>query len=151
VLFKCSRLDDIIVFLDDGTVRVSRVSEKAFFGANPVNVALFDREAPKIYTLFYRDGSRGRLYAKRFTMGGITRDTVYDLTKGAKGSKVFYFAVHSTEEESNALEVVVHLQPAPRLRKLEIELKMADFAVKARNAQGNIVAETSVKRVARRR
>ena len=28
---------------------------------------------------------------------------------------------------------------------------MADYAIKARNAQGNIVAETSVKRVARRR
>jgi hypothetical protein len=28
---------------------------------------------------------------------------------------------------------------------------MADYAVKARNAQGNIIAETSVKRVARRR
>lgn len=150
-LFKCSRLDDIIVFLDDGTVRVSRVTEKAFFGANPIHVALFDREATPVYTLFYRDGSRGRLYAKRFTMGGVTRDTVYDLTKGAKGSKVFYFAVHPTEDVSNTLEVVIHLQPAPRLRKLEIEVRMSDFAVKARSAQGNIVAETSVKRVARRR
>ena len=151
VLFKCSRLDDIIVFLDDGTVRVSRVTEKAFFGANPIHVALFDREATPVYTLFYRDGSRGRLYAKRFTMGGVTRDTVYDLTKGAKGSKVFYFAVHATEAISNTLEVVIHLQPAPRLRKLEIEINMVDLPLKARTAQGNIVAETSVKRVARRR
>ena len=150
-LFKCSRLDDIIVFLDDGTVRVSRVTEKAFFGAHPIHVALFNKEATPVYTLFYRDGSRGRLYAKRFTMGGVTRDTVYDLTKGAKGSKVFYFAVHPTEADSNTLQLVVHLQPAPRLRKLEIELNMADYAIKARNAQGNIVAETSVKRVARRR
>jgi topoisomerase-4 subunit A len=97
------------------------------------------------------DGSRGRLYVKRFTMGGITRDTVYDLTKGAKGSKVFYFAADATEKLFNSREIVIHLQPAPRLRKLEIELNMADFAVKARNAQGNIVAGTSVKRVARRR
>ncbi len=150
-LFKCSRLDDIIVFLDDGTVRVSRVSEKAFFGANPIHVALFDREAAPVYTLFYRDGSKGRLYAKRFTMGGVTRDTVYDLTKGAKGSKVFYFAVHASEAESNALQLVVHLQPAPRLRKLEIEVNMAEHGVKSRSAQGSAVAETSVKRVARRR
>ena len=114
-------------------------------------MALFNKEATPVYTLFYRDGSRGRLYAKRFTMGGVTRDTVYDLTKGAKGSKVFYFAVHPTEADANTLQLVVHLQPAPRLRKLEIELNMADYAIKARNAQGNIVAETSVKRVARRR
>ena len=84
-------------------------------------------------------------------MGGVTRDTVYDLTKGAKGSKVFYFAVHPTEADSNTLQLVVHLRSTPRLRKLEIDLNMADYAIKARNAQGNIVAETSVKRVARRR
>ncbi len=150
-LCKCSRLDDLIVFLDDGTVRVSRVSEKAFFGANPIHVALFDREAAPVYTLFYRDGAKGRLYVKRFTMGGVTRDTVYDLTKGAKGSKVFYFAVHANEAESNALQLVVHLQPAPRLRKLEIEVNMAEHGIKARSAQGSVVAETSVKRVARRR
>ena len=88
---------------------------------------------------------------RSITMGGITRDTVYDLTKGAKGSKVFYFAADATEELSNSREIVIHLQPAPRLRKLEIDLKMADLPIKARNAQGNIVAETSVKRVARRR
>ena len=34
-------------------------------------------------------------------MGGVTRDTVYDLTKG---SKVFYFAVDATEELSNTRE-----------------------------------------------
>ncbi|MES2706796.1 MAG: DNA gyrase/topoisomerase IV subunit A [Verrucomicrobiota bacterium] len=151
VLFKCSRLDDIIVFQEDGTVRVSRVTEKAFFGPNPMHIALFDREATPVYTLFYRDGARGRLYAKRFTIGGVTRDTVYDLTKGSKGSKVFYFATHPTEADSDTLQVVVHLQPAPRLRKLEIEVNMADLPVKNRSAQGNIVAETSVKRVARRR
>ncbi len=50
-------------------------------------------------------------------MGGIIRDTVYDLTKGAKGSKVFYLAVHSREYESNAIQVVAHLQPAPLRRR----------------------------------
>lgn len=150
-LCKCSRLDDIIVFLDDGSFRVSRVSEKAFFGPNPIHVALFDRETNLVYTLFYRDGTRGRVYAKRFTIGGVTRDTVYDLTKGNKGSKVFYLINHSTEELSNALQIVIHLQPAPRLRKLEIEIDMATIPVKNRNAQGNIVAESSVKRIARRR
>ncbi|RYD31200.1 MAG: DNA topoisomerase, partial [Verrucomicrobiaceae bacterium] len=150
-LFKCSRLDDVIVFLEDGSVRVSRVSEKAFFGPNPMYVSLFNREATTVYTLFYRDGSRGRLYAKRFTIGGITRDTVYDLTKGSKGSKVLYFAAHPTEADSNTLQVVVHLQPAPRLRKLEIDVNLADIAVKNRSAQGIVVAETTVKRVSRRR
>ena len=35
------------------------------------------------------DGSRGRLYAKRFTIGGVTCDTFHDLTKGAKGEQSF--------------------------------------------------------------
>lgn len=149
-LFKVSRLDDIVVFLEDGTVRVSRVTEKAFFGPNPIHVALFDREKQPVYTLLYRDGLRGRLYLKRFTIGGVTRDTVYDLTKGTKGSKIFYFAASKTEEESNALKLTVHLQPQPRLRNLEIQLNLADYAIKGRGAQGYVVAETPVKRVTRR-
>ena len=40
--------------------------------------------------------------AKRFTVGGITRDKEYDLTKGTPGSRVLYFAFHKTNEESAA-------------------------------------------------
>ena len=142
---KCSRLDDIIVFLSDGTVKVSKVQEKAFFGPGPPYVGLFDRD--KIFSIIYRDGARGRYYAKRFQMGGIVRDTIYDLTKGSKGSKLVYFAVHSSPETSAKQKLVIHYQPAPRLRKLEEEFDFSTLEIKGRGANGNIIAVNPVKRI----
>jgi topoisomerase-4 subunit A len=142
---KCSRYDDIIVFLEDGTVKVSKVSEKAMFGPKPPYVGLFDRE--KIFSIIYRDGPRGRYYAKRFQMGGVTRDTFYDLTKGTKGSKLVYFAAHSSPETSAKQKLMIHFQPAPRLRKLEEEFDFGSLEVKNRSANGNIIAENPVKRI----
>ena len=142
---KCSRLDDIIVFLSDGTVKVSKVQEKAFFGPNPPYVGLFDRE--KIFSVIYRDGPRGRYFAKRFQMGGVVRDTIYDLTKGTKGSKLVYLAAHNSPETSNKQKLIIHYQPAPRLRKLEEDFDFASLEIKSRGANGNIVAENPVRRI----
>ncbi|HEX2749459.1 MAG TPA: DNA gyrase/topoisomerase IV subunit A [Verrucomicrobiales bacterium] len=141
---KCSRYDDIIVFLEDGTVKVSKVSEKAMFGPRPPYVGIFDRE--KIFSIIYRDGARGRYYAKRFQMGGVTRDTFYDLTKGTKGSKLVYFAAHNSPETSAKQRLMIHYQPAPRLRKLEEEFDFSTLEIKSRSANGNIIAENPVKR-----
>jgi topoisomerase-4 subunit A len=145
-LCKCSRLDDVVVFREDGTVLVTRVTERAFVG-KPIHVALFTKENQPVYTLLYRDGRQGRTYAKRFQMGGVTRDVVYDLTKGTKGSKVLYFAAHENEAGSSMQKLTVHLNPAPRLRNLELAVDMTELAVKGRTAGGNIVTEHSVKRV----
>ena len=147
-LCKCSRLDDIIVFLEDGTMKVSKVTEKAFFGV-PQHVAIFNKDRTPVYTMVYRDGRQGRVYVKRFQVGGVTRDTVYDLTKGTKGSKVLYFNVHDTEEESAAQKLTVFLNPAPRLKSLEIVLDMAEVTSKGRSAIGITVTDHSVKRVSR--
>jgi topoisomerase-4 subunit A len=149
-LCKCSRLDDIIVFLEDGTMKVSKVSEKAFFGV-PQHVAIFNKDKNLVYTMVYKDGRQGRIYVKRFQVGGVTRDTVYDLTKGTKGSKVLYFAVHDTEEESAAQSLTVHLNPAPRLKNTEIVINMSDVAAKGRAAIGITVTDHTVKRVSKTR
>ncbi|MBP7949897.1 MAG: DNA gyrase/topoisomerase IV subunit A [Verrucomicrobiales bacterium] len=149
-LCKISRLDDVIVFLEDGTMKVNRVTERAFVGKPAPfreTVAIFNKEQQPFYSMIYRDGSRGKVYAKRFQVGGVTRDTVYDLTKGSKGTKILYFAVHDTEEESSAQTVTIHLNPAPRLRNTEITFHFGELAVKGRAAQGNIVTEHSVRRI----
>ena len=144
---RCSRLDDIMVILDDGTVKVSRVQEKAFFGPKPVYVGLYDRENQPVLSLIYRDGPRGRYFAKRFRMGGVTRDTVYDLTKGTKGSRIIYFASHANPDKSAAQRLMLHYQPAPRLRKLEEEVHLGALEVKSRSAAGNLIAENPIKRI----
>jgi topoisomerase IV subunit A len=146
-LCKCSRLDDVVVFLDDGSVKVMKVAERAYAGGKPIHVAIFSKENQPTYTLVYRDGKAGKVFAKRFQIGGVTRETAYDLTKGTKGSRVLYFAVHATEKASAAQTLLVHLQPAPKLKNLELKVPMSTIPSKARNAAGNIVTDHAVKKV----
>lgn len=146
-VLKCSILDDIIVLTRDGNMRVVKVSGKVFVGKDIIHVAVFDKNDKSVYSMMYRDGKRGSVYAKRFRIGGITREKEYSLTKGNDGSRVFFLSVDKTEEESPFVKV--YHKPVPRLRKLEIPFNFAEFAVKSRGSQGNIITKNIVQRVAR--
>ena len=99
----------------------------------------------------YRDGKQGRIYGKRFQVGGVTRDKEYALTIGTPGTKVLYFARHDTEDESNAQKLLIHLQPKPRLRNLVIEYNFGELAIKGRDSKGNTITENSVEKIIRNR
>ncbi|MFD2257153.1 DNA gyrase/topoisomerase IV subunit A [Luteolibacter algae] len=146
-LEKCSMLDDIIIFTADGKMRVTKVADKFFVGPRPLRVAVFRKDEDIIYSMIYRDGKDGNIMAKRFTVGGITRDKDYDLTKGTRGSKVLYFKWHSTNEESSAQMLLVHLKSALRIRNLVRPLHFAEFGIKGRGSQGNIVTKHPVEKI----
>jgi len=83
---KCSNIDDVIAIDGEGVMRVTKVSDKAFVGKRVQHIAVFRKDEEKIFSMIYRDGRQGAVYAKRFRVGGVTRDKEYDLTKGTKGS-----------------------------------------------------------------
>lgn len=146
---KCSTIDDIIAFTQDGKMRVMKVADKVFVGQRPVRVAIFRKEEDLIYSMIYRDGRQGTVYAKRFTIGGVTRDKEYDLTRGEPGTKVLYFAVHKTNEDSSAQMLLVHLKSGLRMRNLMRPLHFAEFGIKARSSMGNIVTKHGVEKIVR--
>jgi topoisomerase-4 subunit A len=146
---KCSPLDDVIFFTREGTMSVTKAAPKFFVGKNPHYISLFKKDDEAVYTLIYRDGRQGSLMAKRFRIGGVTRDKEYALTKGTPGSNVLYFMRHETEEESNAQSVIVHLKPALYLRNLTIKFPFNSMAIKGRESQGNIITKHAVDRVVR--
>jgi len=146
---KCSKIDDIIAFDGEGVMRVTKVADKAFVGKRVQHIAVFRKDDEKVYSMIYRDGRQGAVYAKRFKVGGVTRDKEYDLTKGTKGSRVIYFAVHDSEEESAENAVLVHLKPAPRLRSLSRLFGFGELALKGRSAKGNLVTKHTVDRIVR--
>ena len=148
-LEKCSTLDDIIVFTLEAEMKVTKVADKFFVGKRPVHVAVFRKDEPKIYSMIYREGREGPYFAKRFKAGGVTRDKLYNMGRGTKGSRVIYFAVHDTEEESANNTVVVHLKPALRLRNVSRLFSFGEIAVKSRGSRGNIVTKLTVDRVVR--
>lgn len=146
---KCSPLDDVIFFTKDGTMSVTKAAAKFFVGKNPPYIGLFKKDDTAVYSMIYRDGRQGAVMAKRFRVGGITRDKEYVLTKGTPGSTVLYLIRHETEEESNAFSVMIHLKPALYLRNMQIRFPFNSLAVKGRESQGNIVTKHSVDRVVR--
>ena len=146
---KCSTIDDIIAFTAEGRMKVVKVAEKVFVGPRPVHVAVFRKEEDLIYSMIYRDGRDGPILAKRFRVGGVTRDKEYDLTPGKKGTRIFYFAVHDSEEASNDQMLVIHIKPALRLRNLTRPFHFAEQAIKGRGSRGNILTKHAVERVAR--
>jgi topoisomerase IV subunit A len=146
---KCSTLDDMIAFSQDGEMRVMKITDKVFVGKRPVHLAIFRKDDPKYYSIIYREGREGPYYAKRFQIGGVTRDKVYLMGRGTKGTRIMYFAVHDTEEESAVNTVVIHLKPALRLRNVSRIFSFGEIDVKGRGSRGNIVTKLTVDRVVR--
>lgn len=146
---KCSTLDDIVIFGQDGKMRIVKVADKFFVGPRPMRVAVFRKDEDLIYSLIYRDGKEGAILAKRFRVGGITRDKEYELTKGTPGSRIFYFAVHKSEAESSDQMLIVHIKPALRLRNVSRPFNFGEVQIKGRSSGGNIVTKLPIDRIVR--
>ncbi len=146
---KCSTLDDIIIFGQDGRMRVVKVAEKFFVGPRPLRVVVFRKDEDLVYSMIYRDGKEGPILAKRFRVGGITRDKEYELTKGTPGSRIYYFAVHKSEAESADQLLIVHIKPALRLRNVSRPFNFGEVPVKGRGSGGNIVTKLPIDRIVR--
>jgi topoisomerase-4 subunit A len=141
----CSDLDEIIVFREDGKFNVSKVAEKTFVGKGILHAQIFKKSDERtVYNLIYKDGESSTSYIKRFSVLGVTREKEYDLSKGAKGSKVLYFTANPNGE---AEIVNIQLKPHSKIKKLQFDLDFADHVIKGRSSMGNIVTKYPVKKV----
>lgn len=141
----CSDLSEILVINKDGKFRVTKVSDKAFFGKDIIHVAVFNRGDTRMtYNVIYKDGASGIYYAKRFAITGITRDKEYDITMGTPGSIIFWFTANRNAE---AETVRIYLRPRPKLKKLIMDWNFADLGIKGRASRGNVVSKNPVKSI----
>ncbi len=145
---KCSRLDDIIVILPDGTLKVSRIAEKAFIGKNPLHIAVFRKEDNPAFTIVYRDGRDGKVLAKRFSISGVTRDKEYNLTRGEAGSRILWLEPYVEGKASE--RIFLHLDPECSARKKILECELAEMDVKGRDSVGLTLTKYKVQRVSTR-
>ena len=143
---KCSDLDDVIVVGKDGVMKVMKIADKMFVGKNPLRVAVFRRDDQKVYNMVYRDGASGRLYAKKFKIGGVTREKEYPLFKTHSRSRIFYFAVHDSEKKNS--RILVHLDPElKRVREKIIEFDFSWIEIQGRSVKGSTLTAHKVDRV----
>ncbi len=143
---ECTILDDVLCFMADGTMKVARVADKVFMGRDIIHVALLPKEGDKaFYTMIYQDKESGKAFAKRFQVGGVTREKLYPLA-ASEGSKVVFFDVAKTEA-SLPKSVEVELSARCSARKKEFSFDLKELSVGGRAAKGITVTEYPVKRV----
>lgn len=141
----CSDIDDVIVFLRDGKMMVTKVDDKKFIGKDIIHIAVFDKNDKRtIYNMIYRDGKSGPSYIKRFNVSGVTRDKFYDLTQEKPGSQVLYFSANPNGE---AEVVTVLLRQVGSVKKLKWDQDFADIAIKGRASRGNTVTKYPIKKI----
>jgi topoisomerase-4 subunit A len=141
----CSDIDDVIVFLRDGNMMVTKVDAKTFVGKDIIHIAIFDKSDKRtIYNVIYRDGKSGPSYIKRFNVTGVTRDKLYDLTNGAKGSQILYFTCNPNGE---AEVITVLLRQLGTIKKLKFDIDFGNLAIKGRASKGNLASKYPIKKI----
>ena len=141
----CSDIDDVIVFLRDGKIMISKVDDKKFVGKDIIHIAVFDKNDKRtIYNMIYRDGKNGSTFIKRFNVSGVTRDKFYDLTQETAGSQVLYFSANPNGE---AEVVTILLRQVGSVKKLKWDLDFTDIAIKGRASRGNTVTKYPIKKI----
>ncbi len=141
----CSDIDDIIAFRKDGKFVVTRIADKVFMGKNILHVDVWKKgDQRTTYNMIYVDGKTGRSMAKRFNVKAITRDKEYDLTTGAKGSKVHYLTANPNGESE---VVTVQLSQGCKAKKKIFDYYFEELAIKGRSSKGNIVTRYPIRKV----
>ena len=142
---ECSDIDDIIVFMKDGTMKVVRIDGKVFVGKDIIHVAVFRKNDKRtIYNMIYRDGPRGTYFVKRFSVTSMTRDKEYHVSAGTTGSKVEWFTANPNGE---AETLTIHVRPKPKLKKLKFDFDFAELAIKGRGAKGNTLSKNALRKI----
>lgn len=141
----CSDIDDVICFLRNGKMIITKVDEKKFIGKDIIHIAVFDKNDKRtIYNMIYRDGKSGPSFIKRFNVSGVTRDKEYDLTQEKAGSQVLYFSANPNGE---AETVTILLRQVGSVKKLKWDVDFAEIMIKGRASKGNTVSKYPIKKI----
>ena len=132
----------------DGSLKVSKVADKVFMGRDIIHCAVFSKDGDtNFYTMVYQDKESGKAFAKRFQIGGLSRDKLYPLVK-SEGSKVIYLDVSRTEKEMPK-KLTIHIDGRSGARVREVEFDLTALPVSHRAAKGVTVTKWQVKEVKR--
>ena len=140
---KCSEIDNVIVFLSDGTYMITNIEDKKFIGENIIYVSIWKKnDAHMIYNLIYKDLSSNISYVKRFSVTSIVKDKKYNVSKGE--AKILYFTANPNSES----EVVsIHLHYKAKVKNKNFNYDFSDINIKGRHSKGNIVTKYNVRKI----
>jgi topoisomerase-4 subunit A len=143
---ECTILDSVLTIMGDCTLKVSKVADKVFMGRDVRHVAIWPKDGDtRFYTMVYRDGPDGKTFAKKFQIGGLSRDRLYPLAK-SEGSKVVWLHVAEKEKDMpKSIHVSIDGRSGARVRELDFDL--TPIPVSTRTSKGLTVTKWAVKEV----
>ena len=135
----------MIAITGDGKFTVTKIAEKAYVGKDLRHIDIFTKnDENTTYNMVYQDGKGGPIMVKRFFISGITRDKVYDLTKGSEGSRILYLGVSGP---TNGPRLQLFLKPRPKLKYLQLDVNFNEVLVKNRSAIGNVLTKFPIAKI----
>ncbi len=133
-LGPCSTIDDVLVILQDGGLVVTRVDAKKYVGERILHAQVFEQEHREtVFNVVYEEPKSGKVFAKRFTVGGVTRDKRYEIAGKAAG-KILYLSIGDEQF------AYVKLRKKPRI-KTDLYVRFDEILVKGRGAGGVTVSK----------
>lgn len=143
----CTILDSVLTIMGDASLKVTKVSaEKTFMGLDIRHIAIWPKDGDtNFYTMVYRDGPEGKTYAKKFQIGGLSRDKLYPLAK-TEGSKLIWMDVAAKEKDMpKSIHVSLDGRSGARVRELDFDL--TSVPVSTRTSKGLLVTKWAIKEV----
>ncbi|MBC8011631.1 MAG: DNA topoisomerase, partial [Burkholderiales bacterium] len=141
-------LDDVVAFLGDATVKMVKVAEKVFIGKDIQHLHVVPKDGDdRYYTVIYQDKETGKAFAKRFQLGGMTRDKVYNLA-ASEGSKLVFFD-ETKNVESMPKAVTIYLSGRCSARVKDFIFDLSELSIGARGNKGALVTQYPIRDVKR--
>jgi len=149
-VIECTILDSVLAIMKDGSLKVSKVGDKVFMGREIIHIALWPQEGDaNFYTMVYQDGETGKAFAKKFQIGGLSRDKLYPLVR-SENSRIVYLEISAREKDMpKAIHVSLDGRGGARVRELDVDLTAVP--VSTRTSKGITVSKWTVKEVKARR
>ena len=149
-VIECTILDSVLAIMKDGSLKVSKVGDKVFMGREIIHIALWPQEGDaNFYTMVYQDGETGKAFAKKFHIGGLSRDKLYPLVR-SENSRIVYLEISAREKDMpKAIHVSLDGRGGARVRELDVDLTAVP--VSTRTSKGITVSKWTVKEVKARR
>jgi len=143
---ECTILDSVIAIMKDGSLKVSKVADKIFMGREIIHIAIWPKEGDaNFYTMVYQDGETGKALAKKFQIGGLSRDKLYPLVK-SENSRVVYLEI-SAREKDMPKKIRVYLDGRSGARVRELDFDLTRVPVSNRTSKGLTITKWTLKEV----
>lgn len=145
---ECTILDDVVCFMGDATCKVVKVADKVFVGKDIRHLHVLPKDGDdRFYTIIYQDKESGKAFAKRFQLGGTTREKLYNLA-ASEGSKLVFFD-ETKNQESMPTKVRIQLSGRCSARVKDFEFDLKELTVGSRGAKGLTVTQYPIRDVTR--